>query len=313
MRLPPPAAAISTDEAAAIDELLGRMRWSAGGIERLQLMPGHSRRVRGAGVRFVYVVTGTAVLPGLPVEVAAGSTSTTTGDVRVQPGDFVLLPRGGAYEVRTEPAASGASLVTGTLTLAAAPFERITDLMPAVLFSCGFRLAEPAYGGLLGMIDAELARARPGGPAVLDRLIDLVVSAALRAWLERGCASAQTWLTQLRDPQLRRALEAIHAEPGSPWTVTALARVANASRSQFAERFRISVGESPARYVTGVRMRRAEELLLADRPVSEIAFGLGYDSDEGFSRAFRRHSGSAPSDWRRSRRRAASDAVLTSA
>ena len=59
------------------------------------------------------------------------------------------------------------------------------------------------------------------------------------------------------------------------------------------------MGESPARYVTRVRMRRAEEMLVDGRPVSQVAFSLGYDSDEGFRRAFQRHSGLSPSEWRR--------------
>jgi AraC-like DNA-binding protein len=51
-----------------------------------------------------------------------------------------------------------------------------------------------------------------------------------------------------------------------------------------------------------VRMRRAEELLSAGTPVSETSRTLGYASDEGFRRAFRRHAGASPSAWRDTRR-----------
>ncbi len=40
-------------------------------------------------------------------------------------------------------------------------------------------------------------------------------------------------------------------------------------------------------------------MLRAGAPVSDIAYRLGYESDEGFSRAFRRHAGVPPSRWRR--------------
>lgn len=261
-------------------------------------MPGHSTWLRGDGTRFVYVTAGLPVVRSAATPDEGAPLGGRAEDLSLQAGDFVLLPRGGDHHVqagRQRPA----RLVTGALTLDAAAFERVTELMPAVLFSCGFRADDPAYGGLLGLVDAEIGNERPGSSAVFARLIDLIVSATLRSWLESGCGSAETWLAQLRDPHLGRALEAIHSAPGSPWTVESLARVASASRSHFAERFRTVVGESPARYLTRVRMRRAEELLLAGVPVSQVAFTLGYVSDEGFRRAFRRHNGRAPTDWRR--------------
>ena len=74
------------------------------------------------------------------------------------------------------------------------------------------------------------------------------------------------------------------------------------SRSVFAERFRSALGRSPAHYVTEVRMGAAKGMLDAGRSVSETSRTLGYASDEGFSRAFRRATGVTPSAWRMSRR-----------
>lgn len=284
------------------------MRWSTTEVQQLRIMPGHSQRVGGDGTRFVYVTAGSPTVrssgtPATGIRLCGGAEH-----LSLQAGDFILLPRGGDHRVQAGPDRL-ATLVTGVLTLDAAAFERVTELMPTVLFSCGFRADDPAYGGLLGLVDAEIADVRPGSSAVFARLIDLIVSATLRSWLESGCGSADAWLAQLRDPHLARALEAIHSAPGSPWTVASLARIASASRSHFAERFRTIVGESPARYLTRVRMRRAEELLLAGWPVSQIAFSLGYVSDEGFRRAFHRHNGSAPTDWRRAMTRRSAGAV----
>ena len=103
-----------------------------------------------------------------------------------------------------------------------------------------------------------------------------------------------------RDPHLGRAIEAIHDDPARPGPVESLARLARASRSQFAEQFRVAVGDTPARYLTRVRMERAERMLRAGAAVTDIAYQLGYESDAGFSRAFRRHAGVSPSLWRRS-------------
>lgn len=292
----PRATAGADDEAVAADTLLRRTRWSAREVSPLELMPGHSRRLGDVGIRFLHVAEG-----HVAVASSQGSDGPGPDDVVVpdlQSGDFVLLPRGGEHHLRAAPQGR-ARLVTGSLVLHAAPFDRLSELMPPVLLQVGLRLEQPAYASLLDMLDAETRAARAGGSPLLNPLLDLVVSATLRSFFERGCASAREWLGQLHDPLLGPALEAIHAEPGSPWTVDSLARVVRASRSSFAERFRSTMGESPARYVTRVRMRRAEEMLVDGRPVSQVAFSLGYDSDEGFRRAFQRHSGLSPSEWRR--------------
>ena len=97
---------------------------------------------------------------------------------------------------------------------------------------------------------------------------------------------------------------AINDAPGKDWTLDALASLGAMSRTVFAERFRTVIGQSPATYVTDVRMRRAKELLDAGRSVSETSRELGYASDEGFSRAFRRHTGVVPSVWRSGRHQA---------
>jgi AraC-like DNA-binding protein len=74
------------------------------------------------------------------------------------------------------------------------------------------------------------------------------------------------------------------------------------SRSTFAERFRSVVGRSPADYVTEVRVDAAKRMLDAGSSVSAVSRELGYASDEGFSRAFRRRTGLTPSSWRMANR-----------
>jgi AraC-like DNA-binding protein len=79
-----------------------------------------------------------------------------------------------------------------------------------------------------------------------------------------------------------------------------LARVASASRSVFAERFRALVGMSPGRYLTEWRMSLASDWLRTRRAtVAEAAAKLGYESEAAFSRAFKRFAGRPPSTLRR--------------
>jgi AraC-like DNA-binding protein len=65
------------------------------------------------------------------------------------------------------------------------------------------------------------------------------------------------------------------------------------------DRFRQVLGRSPIRYLTEWRMHLATELLATtDLAVATIARRVGYESEEAFSRAFKRARGRSPSHWR---------------
>ncbi len=71
------------------------------------------------------------------------------------------------------------------------------------------------------------------------------------------------------------------------------------SRSVLDERFREVLGLSPIRYLTEWRMHLAEELLATTEiSVANAARRVGYQSEEAFSRAFKREHGLSPSHWR---------------
>jgi AraC-like DNA-binding protein len=59
---------------------------------------------------------------------------------------------------------------------------------------------------------------------------------------------------------------------------------------------------SPIRYLTEWRMHVAKGLLsTSDQTVASIANRVGYESEEAFSRAFKRSSGRSPARWRTAR------------
>jgi AraC-like DNA-binding protein len=73
------------------------------------------------------------------------------------------------------------------------------------------------------------------------------------------------------------------------------------SRSALDSRFRQLLGISPIRYLTDWRMHIAREMLATtETTIFAIARRVGYESEEAFSRAFKRFQGSAPSVWRNS-------------
>ncbi len=140
------------------------------------------------------------------------------------------------------------------------------------------------------------------GNAIATRLPELVLIEVLRTHLASAPAADNGWLAALRDPVLAPALSLLHSEPARKWTVAEIAARAAVSRSVLDDRFRQVLGRSPIRYLTEWRMHLAEELLAtSDAGVVSIARRVGYDSEEAFSRAFKREHGLSPSHWRDAR------------
>jgi transcriptional regulator GlxA family with amidase domain len=122
----------------------------------------------------------------------------------------------------------------------------------------------------------------------------------LRVHLSSEPSGNRGWLVALRDPVLAPVLALMHGKPEQQWSVGALARRTAVSRSVLDERFREVLGQPPIRYLTQWRMHLAENLLrTTDLTVYDISRRVGYQSDEAFSRAFKRERGQSPAHWRR--------------
>ena len=123
----------------------------------------------------------------------------------------------------------------------------------------------------------------------------LLLREVLKLHLANAPATDTGWLAALHDPVVAPALAAIHGDPGRKWTLADLAREATVSSTVLDERFRSVLGLAPIRYLTGWRMHVAEDLLRTTTlPVAAIAPRVGYESEEAFSRAFKRDHGRRP-------------------
>jgi AraC-like DNA-binding protein len=137
---------------------------------------------------------------------------------------------------------------------------------------------------------------------ILTRLPEIVLAEVLRLHVTEAPAADRGWLAALRDPVLAPALAELHRAPERKWTVTDLAAAANVSRSLLDERFRGALGRSPIRYLTDWRLHIAKDLLATTTlGVAAVGRRVGYDSEEAFSRAFKRAYGRAPAHWRAGR------------
>jgi AraC family transcriptional regulator len=100
---------------------------------------------------------------------------------------------------------------------------------------------------------------------------------------------------------LAEVLAYIAAHRDEPLTVAELARVAGFSPYHFSRLFTARFGESVMEYVRVVRLQSAALRLTGDAPppLVDLAFDCGFESQEAFTRAFRRRYGVPPGQFQR--------------
>lgn len=238
-------------------------------------------------VTLIYVICG-----GLRVD------STAHGSLYAA-GDALLFTGREQHSLRTE---NDAFILVSELDFTETA-AHLYDLLPGTVSVRDLLGSDPGVAALASQLGPELGRGETpvdqSGSSVICRMMaNTVLVAVIRTWALRGCAP-RGWPSATSDPFLDRVVAAVRANPGEEWTLESLARESAMSRSVFAERFRSATGTSPASYVANVRIRSAKDLLARGLGISEVSRAIGYGSDDGFSRAFRRHVGTTPSVWRR--------------
>ncbi|CAN5139473.1 AraC family transcriptional regulator [soil metagenome] len=190
------------------------------------------------------------------------------------------------------------TLITGTYQLHGDISQRLLGALPALLV-----LAADAWDSpLIALLADEVARDEPGQEAVLDRLLDLLLIAALRAWFNRPEADTPAWYRANSDPVVGPALRMLHNNPAHPWTVATLAAETGVSRAGLARRFNRLVGEPPMTFLTGWRLALAADLLRQPgATVGGVARQVGYGSPYALSTAFKRVRGVSPTEHRHAR------------
>jgi AraC-like DNA-binding protein len=244
--------------------------------------------------------------------------------IEVSAGEIVLLPRNDDHiignelgikviEARTlvEPSADG-----GLARVRSGGGGVATKMV------CGFLATEESFSPLIaslprvltldvkglasrGLIEASLAYAvselvqgRLASSDVMSRVSELLFVEAVRLYAERNEAT-DGWLKGLKDPQIGKALALVHGDLAASWSAEGLASSVAMSRSAFMNRFNQLVGKPPMQYLASQRMWTARRLLSGTpKSIGQIAPMVGYDSEEAFSRAFKREYGVAPAYWR---------------
>jgi len=272
-------------------------------------------------VRFHYVRRGGCWLRGGGAETA----------LQLTEGELAILPNGGAHILADDPQRPALPLHT---LLAEAPPDsagllRYGEGAGRVELLCGFcafdeDIEHPVIASLPSMIvlrpqdlgaqpwtltalrllglESELAG--DGMRGILSRLLEILFIQALRQSGTTADDGAPGYIAALADPQLSKALSAMHRAAEHPWTIGELARVSGMSRARFAERFTRRVGQAPIAYLTHWRLMKARRLLReSELSTEEVATRCGYASLPSFTRRYKMAFGIGPGAYRRQNRR----------
>jgi len=251
--------------------------------------------------------------------------------IRLETGDTLVLPRGAAYKIASTPqyptsedidtsidffksmhggeipavvtdggpGPEKSNLICGFLGCNIGPFNPLLSTLPHMI-----RIPAPAgnndpLSALIRVALSESRQSRGGERCLLLRLSEVMFVEVVRRFLRSDSDFGSGWVLGLRDPVVGRTIALLHRDISANWTLQSLARTVGASRSTLAERFSRIVGMPPMQYLTRWRMQVAS-LRLRDRhsKVHAIASEVGYDSEQAFSRAFKRVTGKTLGAWR---------------
>ncbi|MEU1428395.1 GlxA family transcriptional regulator [Nocardia sp. NPDC005746] len=101
-----------------------------------------------------------------------------------------------------------------------------------------------------------------------------------------------------RTPALRTIIDAVHADPAADHSATTLAATVALSPRQITRLFHAELGTTPARWIERVRLDLAQQLILHGHTITAAARYSGLGSDESLRRAFARHLGLTPTDYK---------------
>jgi AraC family transcriptional regulator, activator of mtrCDE len=219
--------------------------------------------------------------------------------LHLKAGDLVVLPHGDPHRLRARGnhEETATSLICGELHFSSHTRHPLSHALPAC-FVVRAAEADKVFRHLTSMMVDVVNSGLAGRQVLLNKLADTLFTLAVCDYASRN-TDHRGLFAALTDSRICKVLQAVHENPGHPWTMQSMASLACMSRSAFAERFAQLMKMPPMQYVTQWRVSIAERLL-RDRQssVAAIAEQLGYSSEAAFRRLFKRVSGLCPGSLR---------------
>lgn len=147
--------------------------------------------------------------------------------------------------------------------------------------------------GLAWRIAGELRAPDSATPLAVEGLVfEMLALAARHDRLGRSTHRAPPWLERARD--------LLHERFREPPRLADLAHEAGVHPDHLARVFRAHFGRPVGSYVRGLRLDwAAARLVTAEESIAQIALHAGFADQSHFTRAFKRHTGLTPAEYRR--------------
>lgn len=140
----------------------------------------------------------------------------------------------------------------------------------------------------------------PGHQLITDGLFQSLIGRI--ATLSGNAVSQPGAREKMPAPAVSRALEFMREHLADSIGIDEIAQAAGVHKGHFNRLFKQTLGQSPMRYMSELRIKKAKELLHRDHPrqtIREIAQQCGFCDTAHFSNEFKRQTGQSPTDFLR--------------
>lgn len=191
-------------------------------------------------------------------------------------------------------------LISGVYQFQTPPIHPLFFELPdTIVIKSENLMAHDPIHSVLNLLSSEVELEKPGSDSVTKSLIDVLFHYVLREWINDEKNMHHSFFKAFRDKNVLNTLQAIHEKPEIPWSVEGLAKIASLSRAAYAKKFKDYTGETPANYVSKVRIQKSLNLLrTTDRTIADIAESLGFSDAFSFSKVFKKIQGHPPKEYR---------------
>lgn len=254
----------------------------------------------------------------------------------MQAGDILLIPSGVPHtlyegdntssssnqlrrerglKIRTNGSeAEPVNMLCGRFILPSSPRQFIKDNLPRQLVIRGTEVSAPSMNAmddpttrtrlarLIMLMHEEAVEQGAGSESIMNHMSGALFGITLRAASE-GAEPPRGLLRLTQRPRLYPAITALFEDHARDWTLAELATLCLMSRATFARQFTEAVGRSAPALLLEIRMEKAgKQLVQTVDSIASIAHDNGYASDAAFQRAFKKHMGISPAQWRKKSR-----------
>ena len=244
---------------------------------------------------------------------------------KLEPGDFVLLPRGASHSLVSDLSAKvipsdrvcytttnkhgdrfqkgtgkKAEFICGSFKLAGPNASLLINSLPELVeFRAKGRERNRWIRSTLELLAYEVSSRSPGSTRLIKQLLDTLFVQILRFCSTNVANRNKGLFAAMQDPAMMRVICKISDQYERPWTIDRLAKETGFSRTSLAVKFQCTFGEGVATFLRNHRISCGRSLLEESKlSIKEIANRTGFNSSEVFIRNFERTYGVTPRKYR---------------